>query len=142
MRTLLLAMLATLIPTSLAAESVVAARVIRARTIISPHDLLLVERDLPGALLHPQEAEGKEARRTIYAGRPIRPEDLAPPAAIERNQVVLLAYSLGGLTIEVEGRSLDRAAIGGSLRVMNVGSRAVLTGIAASDGTVRISPGS
>ena len=141
MRALALAFLATLIPAGLAAESVVAARVIRARTVIAPEDLLLVDRDLPGALTQPQAAEGMEARKTIYAGRPVRPEDLVPPATIERNQTVVLAYTTGGLTIETEGRALGRAGVGDTLRVMNAGSRAVLNGIVAPDGTVRILPG-
>ncbi|QLQ20272.1 MAG: flagellar basal body P-ring formation protein FlgA [Exiguobacterium profundum] len=142
MRTLTLALIALLIPTGLAAESVVAARVIRARTVIAPEDLLLVDRDLPGALTLPQEAEGMEAKKTIYAYRPVRPEDLVPPAMIERNQTVVLVYTLGGLAIETEGRALDRAAVGDTLRVMNAGSRAVLTGVVAADGTVHILPGS
>jgi len=142
MRIAALALVASLVPTGLLAESVVAARVIRARSIIAPADLVLVAQDLPGAVLRPQEAVGKEARKTIYAGRPILAEDIGPPAVIERNQIVVLAYSVGGLTIEAEGRALDRAAIGESLRVINAGSRAVLFGIAASDGTVRVAPGS
>lgn len=141
MRSLILALLVVLVPAGLSAESVVAARVIRARTVIAPEDLLVVDRDLPGALTQPEDAEGMEARKTIYPGRPVRPEDLAPAASIERNQTVVLAYSLGGLTIETEGRALDRAAVGETLRVMNAGSRAVLSGIVTADGTVRILPG-
>lgn len=134
------AVLAVVSAGALQAESVVAARVIRARSIIGPEDLLLVDRNLPGALTRPEDAEGLEARATIYPGRPVRPDDLAAPTAIERNQKIVIAYSLGGLSIETEGRALDRAAVGDSLRVMNSGSRAVLTGTVAADGTVRVSP--
>lgn len=129
------------LPAAAQAESVVAARVIRARSLIGPDDLLLVARDLPGALSRPEAAEGQEARVTIYPGRPIRAEDLGPPAAIERNQKVVLSYTTGGLRIETEGRALDRAAVGETLRAMNAGSKAVVTGVVAPDGTVHILPG-
>ena len=80
------------------AESVVAARLIRSQTVISAEDVMLRDEDMPGALADLAEAVGKEVRVNIYAGRPVRAADLASPALIERNQVVTLNYSHGGLT--------------------------------------------
>ncbi len=49
----------------------------------------------PGALRDPAEAVGLEAGTTLYANRPIRPEDLGPAALIDRNQIVTLSYGAG-----------------------------------------------
>ena len=48
----------------------------------------------------------------IYAGRPVRPGDLGPPALVERNQLVPLVYQPGGLAISTEGRALGRGGGG------------------------------
>lgn len=135
-------LLLMLLPTTALADSLVAARVVRARSIVTAEDLALVPRDLPGALETPEQAIGLETRTILYPGRPVRAEDLGPPTLIERNQVVTLLYRISGLQIATEGRALGRAAVGEELRVMNPASRATITGIVEPDGTVRILPGS
>jgi flagella basal body P-ring formation protein FlgA len=122
------------------AETVVAARTLRAQTLIAPHDIEVVPGRTPGTLADPAEAVGREARVRLYAGRPIRPADLGQPAVIERNDLVTLAYEGGGLAIRTEGRALGRAGVGEFLSVMNLGSKAIVTGRVAPDGTVRVGP--
>lgn len=124
------------------AESLVATRTIRAQQVVTFADVAVVQAALPGALLAPDEAVGLEARVTIYSGRPVRAGDLGAPAIIERNQIVVLAYRAGGLTIQAEGRALARAGAGDSLRVMNLSSKGVVTGRVAPDGRVLVGPGS
>lgn len=123
-----------------AADSVVAARLLRSQTVIAAEDVMLRAEDMPGALADPTAAVGKEARVNIYAGRPVRPEDLAAPALVERNQVVTLNYSSGGLNIATDARALDRAGPGERIRVMNLASRSTVTGIVMVDGTVNVAP--
>ena len=81
------------------AESLVATRTIRAKSLVAAEDLTLVSAELPGALSDPADAVGLEARVAIYAGKPIRPGDLGPPTLIERNQLVTLIFLSGGLAI-------------------------------------------
>jgi flagellar basal body P-ring formation protein FlgA len=119
-----------------AAESVVATRTIRPLSIVQPEDIALVASTVPGALTHADSAIGMEARVTLYAGRPIRAGDLAPPAIIDRNQIVPLVYHAGPLAILTEGRALARAAVGDTIRVMNLASRSTVTGRVREDGTV------
>jgi len=88
------------------AESVVATRTIRAKTLIAPEDLTLVSAELPGALVDPALAIGQEAKVSIYAGKPVKPSDYGPPTLVQRNQLVTLIYSSGGLSIATEGRAL------------------------------------
>lgn len=120
------------------AESVVATRTIRAKSVIAPEDLTLVSADLPGALSDPAEAIGLEARVAIYAGKPVRPGDLGPPTLVERNQLVTLVYLSGGLEISTEGRALARGSVGDEVRVMNLGSRNTVMGRVGPDGAVYV----
>lgn len=122
------------------ADTVVPTRTIRAQAILTAADVQLIAGDVPGTYVALDEVVGQEARVVLYAGRPIRIEDVGPPAIVERNQIVVLVYARGGLTIATEGRALARAGVGDRLRVMNLGSRATVTGLVLADGTVSVSP--
>lgn len=120
------------------AESLVATRTIRAKTVIAPEDLALVNAELPGALTDLASAVGLEARVAIYAGKPVRPGDLGLPTLVKRNQLVTLVYLSGGLAISIEGRALARGSVGDDIRVMNLGSRNTVTGRVGPDGSVYV----
>jgi flagella basal body P-ring formation protein FlgA len=122
-----------------AAESLVAARTIRAQAIITPDDLGLSDQVVPGAVTDPALAIGREARTVIYPGRPILQADLGEPAVVSRNQIVVLRYARGALSIEVEGRTLSRGAVGDTVRVMNLASRNTVSGVVLPDGSVGVS---
>ena len=81
---------------------------------------------------------GQEARVAIFAGRPIGPSDIGPPALIDRNQIVLLTYRKGAITIVTEGRAMGRGGVGDLVRVMNLASRTTVSGHVAEDGTIRV----
>lgn len=130
--------LAGLLPVSALAETVVATRVLRAQTVLSAEDLKLEPSTVAGALQNPSEAIGFETRVAIYAGQPIRPEDIGPPAIVDRNQKVTLAFRKGGLTILAEGRALNRGGIGDTIRVMNSSSKATVLATLAADGTAYV----
>ena len=104
-------LLLLLLPGMAHAEAVLATRTIRAQTILMPSDVTLSPAAVPGALEEVETAIGMEARVTLYAGRPVRPGDLGPPAIVDRNQLVPLAYSAGGLNILTEGRALGSPTI-------------------------------
>jgi flagella basal body P-ring formation protein FlgA len=139
-----LAVAALATPGTLAAETLVAARTVRAMSVLMPEDLAVSEDEVPGALRHPDEALGLEARTMLYQGRPIRPSDVGPAALVERNALVALVFRRGGLTITAEGRALGRGAVGDRLRVINLSSRTVVTGTVEADGRVAVGsfPGS
>jgi flagella basal body P-ring formation protein FlgA len=135
----LVLVLATLALPALA-DTVLAARTIRAQAILGPGDIALAAQDIAGTYATIDEAVGLEARVVLYAGRPIRIEDLGPPAIVDRNQIVTLIYRTGGLAIAAEGRALARAGIGDRLRVMNLASRQTVFGLVRPDGTVSVGP--
>lgn len=115
-----------LLPDLAVADSVLARRTLRAQTLISAADLQLVPDSYAGALSDPSEAVGLETRVAIYAGAPITSELLQAPAIISRNQIVDMVFRRGGLLIRAEGRALDRAASGDTIRIMNLSSKVVL----------------
>ena len=122
------------------ADTVIAAGTIRGQSLIMPSDIAILPGTTPGALADPAEAVGMEAAVNLYAGRPIRPGDLRPPAIVERNALVTLRYDHGGLIVLTDGRALDRAARGEPLRVMNLTSRTTVTAIAAAPGLAIVGP--
>jgi flagella basal body P-ring formation protein FlgA len=120
------------------AETVLAARTIRAESVIAPDDITIVDAVVPGMLQAEDAVVGMEARVVLYAGRPIRPGDIGPPAIVDRNGVVTLVYRKGGLTITAEGRALGRAGVGDEVRAMNLASRTTVTGRVLDDGSLLV----
>ncbi|MDJ1008272.1 MAG: flagellar basal body P-ring formation chaperone FlgA [Paracoccaceae bacterium] len=126
------------VPAAAAADTVIAARTIRAHAVVTAEDLALSKGTAPGALGEMSAAVGLEARVMIYAGRPVRAADLGPPALVERNEIVVLRYRSGGLVILTEGRAMGRAAAGETIRAVNLASRLSVNGTVAEDGTVTV----
>ncbi|MCP4822633.1 MAG: flagellar basal body P-ring formation protein FlgA [Shimia sp.] len=120
------------------AEIVVATEIIRANTIIEPGVVGLKKGDVPGVHTDLEAVIGKEARKAIYPGRPVRKGDVGEPALVERNQIVTLVYSANGLSIEAEGRSLARGGEGERLRVMNLNSRSTISGTVLPNGNIQV----
>ncbi|GAW36409.1 flagellar basal body P-ring biosynthesis protein FlgA [Roseovarius sp. A-2] len=119
-------------------DVIVPTRTIRAQEVIGPGDLLLK----PGEGAGPTtlaDLIGMEARVALYPGRPVLAHHVQPPTLIERNQIVPLIYAHGGLQILTEGRALSRAGAGEYVRVMNLGSRATVTGRVTDDGRIAVS---
>ncbi|MBJ3763180.1 flagellar basal body P-ring formation protein FlgA [Maribius pontilimi] len=124
-----------------AADTLVAAQTIRAKTVLGPSDLALVPGQVTGGLSDPAQVVGLEARVTLYAGRPIRPGDIGPPALIERNQTVVLSYATGAIAIHTDGRALERAGMGDRVRAMNLHSRKTILGTVIANGRIRVEGG-
>jgi flagellar basal body P-ring formation protein FlgA len=129
------------LPSIASAETLVAARTIRSQSVLAPTDLALVAGDVAGALSLPEEAIGMEARVVLYAGRPIRPEDIGPAALIVRNQTVIILFRRGSLVITAEGRSLGRGTIGDRILAMNLGSHTTVSGTIGADGLLHADGG-
>jgi len=117
--------------------ALVLTRTLRANQVIAAEDLTpATQAARPGYVSHPDEAVGMEARVTLYAGRPIPLGSLAPPALVDRNQLVTLVFRQGGLEIRAEGRALARGGPDQTVRVMNLASRTTVSGHVAGPGLV------
>lgn len=107
----------------------VAARHMRAGTIIQQSDII-VEGGAPDAVASLTEIiAGKELKRTIYAGKPLTLTDLGSPTVIKRNAVITIEFVRGPLVITTDGRALDPGGIGDTVRVMNLKSKIILSAI-------------
>ena len=120
------------------ADSMVAARTIRAQSVIAPEDIAMVAAEIPGALTAREDAVGQEARVTLYAGRPVHDADVGAPAVVKRNQMVILIFQVSGLTIHADGRALERGGEGDVIRVMNMSSHLTVQGSVGPDGSVSV----
>lgn len=134
-----LALLITLLAASPAlSDTVVTTRTVRAQTILTEQDLAVQPVHTVGGFDDPALLIGMETRAALYAGRPVRPGDVGPPAIIDRNQIVVLVYAVSGLTITTEARALGRGGVGDRLRVLNVSSRMTVEGEVRPDGSVLV----
>lgn len=131
----LAALMALVLPGCAAAEGVAVNRVIRAGSVLEAGDLMQA-RAVAGGLRDATQVIGREARVTLYAGRPLRAADLGAPALVERNQNITLIFRRSGLSMHAEGRALARGGAGDVIRVMNLHSRTTITGVVQSDGSV------
>lgn len=120
------------------ADTVIAARTIRPQTILTAQDLAKSNDRMVGAYTEIALMVGQETRVALYAGRPVRIGDIGPPAIVDRNQIVLLTYAAGGLTITTDARALGRGGVGEPIRVLNMASRVTVEGVILPDGTVRV----
>lgn len=120
------------------ADIVVTTRTIRPGEIVSYGDLETKQTEAVGAIADAALIFGQEARVALFPGRPIRFDDIGPPALVDRNQIVTLVFRHGGLEILTEGRALGRGADGDFIRVMNLASRTTITGRIGPDGTVEV----
>ena len=119
---------------------VVAARAIPSGAVLSPSDLTMAATAWGPGLPSIDQVVGQEARVALYAGRPVRLEDIGPPTLVERNGLVLLRYRRGSLLITAEGRALDRGSEGDWIRAANLASRQTVTGRVAADGVIEVAP--
>ena len=133
-----LAILLTGIAAPAAADTLVAARTVRPQAILTAADVSVVPGGAAGVFSDPDDVIGMEARVALYPGRPIGPDDIGPPAIVDRNAIVTLVFRQGALTIVAEARALGRGGAGDRLRVMNLASKSIVSGTIQQDGSVRV----
>lgn len=126
-------------PVMALSDTVVPVRTIRAQAILTAADVEMRDIAGPGAFTMVSQLVGLETREVLYVGRPIHPNQVGPPALVERNQAVQMIYAAGQVQIATEGRALGRAAMGEIVRVMNLASRNTVTAIVEGPSLVIVS---
>ena len=117
------------------AEDIVAARNIRAGSVISAADIITpADRS---ALRRAVEIIGMETSRALYRGQAINESNLRAPTLIKRNAIVQMEFARGAMTISAEGRALENGGLGDRIRVMNLGSKRIVTVVVTSADSVR-----
>lgn len=83
--------------------------------------------------------DGKVARRTLLPGRMIPTGSVRDAWIVEPGKPVQVLYVQGGLEIAISAVPLQAGAAGDMVRLRNVDSGSVFSGIVMADGTVRVS---
>ncbi len=111
------------------AAVVVASGQLRKGDIISDQDLRI--EPLPAALKSDDEEQfftdvteivGKQLRRAISNGQPLKVSDVGPPIVITRNQLVMIEVVAGSVSVMTQGKALNDGAVGDLVQVEAVGS--------------------
>ncbi|WP_156890126.1 flagellar basal body P-ring formation chaperone FlgA [Silanimonas lenta] len=89
-------------------------------------------------LTDPAQAIGQVLRRGGRPGQVLTRADLVLAAAVKRGEPVSLVAGGGGFEVRMAGRALGDAATGEVVRVENLSSRRVLSGVVAGPGEVRV----
>lgn len=89
-------------------------------------------------LTDPAQAIGHTLRLGGRPGQVLRRSDLVLAAAVKRGEPVALVAGGGGFEVRMAGRALADAGTGDVVRVENLSSRRVLSGVVAAPGEVRV----
>ncbi|MBN8440765.1 MAG: flagellar basal body P-ring formation protein FlgA [Thauera sp.] len=123
------------------AEHLVTRQPLRAAQIVGPADVELRHGDLTAlpdnTLTDPSQAIGHHARYAVAAGVPLRGEMLRIPPAVIQGQAVQVTSVGPGFRIAGEGKALNNAAPGESVRVRMPNGK-VVTGTARAGGSVEV----
>ncbi|MCB1886675.1 MAG: flagellar basal body P-ring formation protein FlgA [Rhodocyclaceae bacterium] len=124
-------------------DYLVLARPLRSGQVVGPDDLEWRRGDLAddgdGALTDATQAVGHPARIAVSAGQPLTRHMLRLPPVVKRGQAVRVVTVGEGFRVSNEGKAMNNAGAGESVRVrLNRGR--VVTGVARPDGSVEVSP--
>ncbi|WP_231081495.1 flagellar basal body P-ring formation chaperone FlgA [Jiella flava] len=89
-------------------------------------------------VLDPKTLEGMVAKRTLLPGNAIRLSDIALPNLVKAGSQVKMIYQTAGLVITGLGTALRSGAVGDQVKVRNLDSGLVVSGVVEADGTIRI----
>lgn len=92
-----------------------------------------------GTITDAAQIVGKSPKRVISQGRPIRLDEIASPAVINKGAQVTLMFRSRNLEIKTFGEALDSGAVGDVVRVRNTASKAVVQGTVESADRIRVS---
>jgi flagella basal body P-ring formation protein FlgA len=91
-----------------------------------------------GYFVDVKNIQGKIARRSIPAGRPLTPNLLRAPLLVQRGEEVTILAGNKSFSVRVKGKALHDAAKGDVVAVRNTRSKRVVEGIAIKPGVVQV----
>jgi len=117
-------------------------RLISAGDVISADDLewqpVHLTRLSGNSLTDAEQLVGRMAKRPLKAGQILRQSDVAVSPVIHKNDLIRLVVRTGQMTLSVQGKALQDAALGQTIRVINVNSNRQLSGTVVDAGTVAV----
>ncbi len=79
-------------------------------------------------LLDKERIVGRQARRLLSPGKPVRAGDIRPPVVVEKGTIVTIVVETRRMQITARGKALDDGAQGETVRVLNIRSRQTVEG--------------
>lgn len=117
-------------------------RLISAGDIIAADDLewqpVHLTRLSGNSLTDAEQLVGRMAKRPLKAGQILRQSDVAVSPVIRKNDLIRLVVRTGQMTLSVQGKAMQDAALGQTIRVINVNSNRQLSGTVVDAGTVAV----
>ena len=117
-------------------------RLISAGATISADDLewqpVQLRRLSGNSLTDAEQLIGRVAKRPLKAGQILRQSDVAVSPVIRKNDLIRLVVKTGQMTLSVQGKAMQDAALGQTIRVINVNSNRQLSGTVVDAGTVAV----
>lgn len=111
---------------------------VAARDIAAGEEIVVVDAEVDLAKVVGLPVRHGTARTAIAAGRPVLESMIGVPFDAPNGSAVELVYVRGNLMIATDGRLLEDAKLGESVRVVNEASRAVAQGVLVSANRVEI----
>lgn len=123
-------------------EIPVLSRALPAGTTVQESDIdwlsVRAERLVGNVVTDSRQLVGMTTRRPLRSSQILRVSDLVMTPAVRKNTLVTLALQSGAMNLSLTGKVLEDAAIGQSVRVVNVNSKKELVGVVRDSGTVDI----
>jgi len=116
---------AVAVPAANAADArvVVPARTIGRGEVISEADLsyttLAAAQVFPGVVTAPGQLAGKQTRRVLRAGEPVRLEDVRAPILVTKGSMVTVTFVAPGIALTATGKAMSEGGLGDSVTVLN-----------------------
>jgi flagella basal body P-ring formation protein FlgA len=85
-----------------------------------------------------RDVVGLEIKRRVYSGRPLTTRDIGPRSAVKANTPVAVFWSVGALSLQLDGRALETGAIGDAIRVLNPATSRTIRATVVGEGTVNV----
>lgn len=109
--------------------------------IITDADLTYLDapsgRILVSVVTSMNDLNGREARRLLLRGQPLRAEDVRKPILVTKGSTVTMTFEAPGLALTAVGRAMSEGGLGETVIVLNPVSYRQVTGVVTGPGEVR-----
>ena len=118
------------------------ARNIAAGEIVGASDLVWSDNALAGqgSIGAPDQAIGMAARQPLRSGAAVQSRDLSAPMVIKRDDMIVVVFESGGISLSLQGKAMKDAAVGDSIQVMNIQSRKAIDAVVIGAGRAVVGP--
>jgi flagella basal body P-ring formation protein FlgA len=117
-------------------------RGVRRGDVLAPDDVEVRSgQGVSGGYSDPSQVVGKQLVRTLRPGAALRSRDVKSVPLVDRGDLVRIVARVGGVVASTMGKSMETGGVGDLVRVENLQSGRLLTGVLQEGGVVEIAAG-